>query len=79
MIIRKESQMNVLEASKMRIKNVFSNGVPVNLSTSGGKDSIVLCSLIYDLIVEGEIDPKLLTVNFVDEEAVYDCVADFVM
>ena len=64
--------INVLEAAKERIRNVFSNGVPVALSSSGGKDSIVMMSLVYDMITAGEIDGSLLTVDFIDEEVIYE-------
>lgn len=67
---RVQSNINVVTAAKQRIKNVFSNGVPVYLSFSGGKDSIVLAHLTYQLIQAGEIDPSLLTVFFIDEEAI---------
>lgn len=73
------STMNVVEAAEKRIKNVFSNGVPVYLSFSGGKDSIVLANLVYQLIRKGEIDPSLLTVLFIDEEAIYDSVEKITM
>lgn len=53
---------------------MFSNGVPIYLSFSGGKDSIVLAHLTYQLIQAGEIDPSLLTVLFIDEEAIFDCI-----
>lgn len=78
-IIRKEADINVLDAAKQRIKNVFSNGVKVYMSFSGGKDSIVLASITYNLIKEGEIDPSLLTVQFIDEEGMYDDVIEIVM
>ena len=71
---RVQSDMDVVTAAKLRIKNVFSNGVPVYLSFSGGKDSIVLAHLTYQLIQAGEIDPSLLTVFFIDEEAIFDCI-----
>ena len=71
---RVRSNMDVVTAAKQRIKNVFSNGVPVYLAFSGGKDSIVLADLTYQLIRAGEIDPSLLTVFFIDEEAVFDCI-----
>lgn len=76
--IRDIPNLNVLDAAIIRIKNVFSNGVPVILSMSGGKDSIVLCSLVYDLIEKREIDPSQLTVEFIDEEAMFDCVIEIV-
>jgi len=71
--------MDVVTAARGRIKNVFSNGVPVYLSFSGGKDSLAMADITLKLIRAGEIDPKLLTVLFVDEEAIYDCVEDTVM
>ena len=71
-----ESTMSVLDAAKARIKNVFSNGCKVYLSFSSGKDSLCMCSLTYDLIVAGEIDPKQLTVTFIDEEGLYRSMVD---
>lgn len=71
---RVRSNTDVVTAARKRIKNVFSNGVPVYMSFSGGKDSIVLADLTYKLIQAGEIDPALLTVLFVDEEAIFDCI-----
>lgn len=68
------SDIDVITASKQRIKNVFSNGVPVYMSFSGGKDSLVLADLVYRLIQSGEINPSLLTVLFIDEEAIFDCI-----
>lgn len=72
-VMRTQSSMTVVEAAVMRIKNVFSNGVPVYMSLSGGKDSICMADLVYQLIRKGEIDPKQLTLVFIDEEAIYDC------
>ena len=77
-IIRKQADINVLEAARQRIKNVFSNGCKVYMSFSGGKDSIVLADITYNLIKEGEIDPSLLTVQFIDEEGMYDDVIEIV-
>ena len=65
---------NVVEAARKRIIAAFNNGVPVHLSMSGGKDSITVAHLIWDLARQGKIDPKLLHVLFVDEEAIYDSV-----
>lgn len=45
-------------------------------SFSGGKDSLVMAQLIADLAQEGSIDISLLTVQFIDEEAVYDCIEE---
>ena len=71
---RISSDIDVVTAARQRIKNVFSNGVPVYLSFSGGKDSIVLADLTYKLIQAGEINPSQLTVLFVDEEAIFDSI-----
>ncbi len=68
------SNMDVVAAARQRIKNVFANGVPVYMAFSAGKDSIVLADLTYQLIRAGEINPALLTVFFIDEEAIFDCV-----
>lgn len=66
--------MNVLDAAKMRIKNIFASGLKVYLDVSGGKDSIVMMSLCYDLAQQGEIDPSMLEVVFIDEEVIYEDV-----
>lgn len=34
----------------------------------------MLAHLTYQLIQTGEIDPSLLTVLFIDEEAIFDCI-----
>ena len=73
-----EIDADVVKLAKHRIKNVFSNGLPVYLSISGGKDSIVLAHLIYQSIQDGEVDPSLLTINFIDEEAMFDDVIEIV-
>ena len=70
--IRKGLKCNVLEAANIRIKNIFDTGCKVYLNVSGGKDSIVMMSLVYDLCVTGECDPKQLQVFFIDEEVIYD-------
>ena len=71
-----ESTLDVLQAAKIRIRNVFSNGVKVYLSFSSGKDSLVLSHLTYDLIRMGEISAKQLTVIFIDEEGLYPSMVD---
>ena len=74
LIIRRESKYTVVEMAERRIKNIFSNGLPVYMSFSGGKDSLALATLVYNLIQRGEINPEQLTVNFIDEEAIYPCI-----
>ena len=63
-----------MEAAEKRIRNVFHNGLPVYLSFSGGKDSLALAQIVVTLIQRGEIDPKQLTVQFIDEEAIFPCI-----
>ena len=75
-IKRKVANIDVLEAAKIRIKNVFANGLPVYMSFSGGKDSLCLADVTLGLIQHGEINPQLLTVQFIDEEAIYKCIED---
>lgn len=65
--------MSCVEAAFQRVRNVFSNGVKVYMSLSGGKDSICMADVVYKLIQRGEIDPAQLTCVFIDEEAIYDC------
>lgn len=74
-----ESNINVLDAAKTRIKNLFASGCNVYLSFSSGKDSAVLSSLTYDLIMSGKINCKQLTVIFVDEEGLYKSMVDAAM
>lgn len=71
-----KSTLNVLEAAKLRIKNVFANGCKIYLSFSSGKDSLCMSSITYDLIRGGEINPKKLTVIFVDEEGLYPSMVE---
>lgn len=71
-----EGNTDVLTAAKQRIRNAFSNGLKVYLSFSCGKDSLCMSSIIYDLIRLGEIDAKLLTVVFIDEEGLYPSMVD---
>ena len=72
------SDMDVVTAAKIRIRNVFRNGLPVYMSFSGGKDSLCLANLTYSLIRAGEIDARQLTVIFVDEEAIFPCIEETV-
>ena len=65
--------------ARRRIKNIFSNGLPVSLSVSGGKDSICLNDLVFKMAASGEIDKSLLSVDFVDEEAIFPCVEKIVL
>lgn len=73
-IVKRKLGMNVLEAANMRLKNIFASGLKIYCNISGGKDSIVLMSLIYDLLQAGEIDGTNLEVSFIDEEVIYEDV-----
>lgn len=70
------STMNVLDAAKTRIKNLFDTGCKVYLSFSSGKDSLCLSSLTYDLIREGQIDGRQLKIIFIDEEGLYPSMVE---
>lgn len=73
-IKRCQASIDVVEAAKIRIRNVFRNGLPVYMSFSGGKDSLCLSQLVMSLIQAGEINPAQLTVQFIDEEAIFPCI-----
>lgn len=73
-IKRCPASIDVVEAAKIRIRNVFRNGLPVYMSFSGGKDSLCLSQLVMNLIQAGEINPAQLTVQFIDEEAIFPCI-----
>lgn len=77
-IKRCQASINVVEAAKIRIKNIFKNGLPVYLSFSGGKDSLCLSQLVLNLIQAGEINPTQLVVQFIDEEAIFSCIEETV-
>lgn len=74
MIKKHYTNLDVLTAARYRIKNAFDNGIPIYLNISGGKDSICLNDLVFRMCESGEIDKSLLTVQFIDEEAIYPCV-----
>jgi predicted phosphoadenosine phosphosulfate sulfurtransferase len=71
--------MDVVTAARIRIKNVFANGLKVYMSFSGGKDSLVMADIVLGLIRAGEINPKQLTVLFIDEEAMYESAIEKVV
>lgn len=77
-IKRCRAGINVLEAAKIRVRNVFSNGLPVYMSFSGGKDSLCLAQVVMGLIQEGAVDSSQLTVHFIDEEAIFPCIEETV-
>jgi predicted phosphoadenosine phosphosulfate sulfurtransferase len=74
MVVKREGNRTVAEAARKRIINAFSNGKKVYVSFSGGKDSLCLLDLVLKLAGEGKIDPSLIIVEFIDEEAIFECV-----
>ena len=74
-----ETTVDVCQAARTRIRNVFANGVKMYLSFSSGKDSLVMAAMVYDMIRNGEIDPAQLTVTFIDEEGLYPSMVDAAM
>lgn len=73
------SDIDVVTAAERRIINVFSNGLPVYMSFSGGKDSLCLSTLVLNLIQRGKINPAQLVVQFIDEEAIFPCIEQTVL
>lgn len=73
------SDIDVVKAAEIRIKNVFNNKLPVYMSFSGGKDSLCLAQLVVNLIQQGQINPAQLTVQFIDEEAIFPCIEKTVL
>ena len=71
-----KANIDVVTAARQRIINIFNNGVPVYMSFSGGKDSLCLAHLILSLIQEGKISASQLTVQFIDEEAIFPCMEE---
>ena len=72
------SNIDVVTMARKRIKNIFDSVPRIELSISGGKDSICLNDLIFKMCQSGEIDKSKLGVDFVDEEAIYPCVEKIV-
>ena len=70
-IITSYADIDVVEAAKVRVRNLFKHDCPVYVSFSGGKDSICLAGVIVEEIEAGNIDPEQIVVQFIDEEAIY--------
>ena len=77
---KKYLDIDVLAAAKQRYTEAFAiDGIKFTLSFSGGKDSIVLSDILFKLCESGKVDKsKLVAVEFVDEEAMYDDVIKIV-
>ena len=78
MVVKRPIGIDVLTAAKNRIIEAFSRGKKINMSFSGGKDSLVMADIVYNLLQSGAINPALLTVTFIDEEGMYDDVIQIV-
>ena len=77
MAIKKiESDIDVLTAAKQRIRNIWKTAPRLYLMFSCGKDSLCVSSLIYDMILSGELDASKLRVVFIDEEALYPSMVE---
>lgn len=74
MIRKTYLDIDVVSMAKKRIKNIFSSSERIMFCTSGGKDSNCLSHLLYTMCISGEIDKTKLSVEFIDEEAIYPCV-----
>lgn len=82
MIVKKGIGIDVVQAANNRIVETFEYAAKTNqkvhLCFSGGKDSIVLANLVYQLAVSGKIDKSRLIGCFIDEEAMFDDVIKIV-
>lgn len=78
MIKKIYSNIDCVTMARKRIKNIFESANKVQLSVSGGKDSICLNDLVFKLCQNGEVDKSKLIVDFIDEEAIYPCVEKIV-
>lgn len=78
MIKKFETEIDVLTAARQRIKNVFETAPKIYLSVSGGKDSLVLHDMVFKMCQNGTIDKSKLTIDFIDEEAIYPCCEELV-
>ena len=78
MIKKFYSNIDVVTAARQRVKNIFDTAPKIYLSVSGGKDSLVLHDIVFNMCQQGLIDKSKLTVDFIDEEAIYPCCEDLV-
>jgi len=73
--MKKQLQINVLEAAKQRISWTFDTCKKIYVSFSGGKDSTVLLHLVIDEAIKRNIKVAVL---FIDWEVQYNLTIEFV-
>jgi len=71
-----DKEVNVYEASQVRMKFLFDNFNKIYLSFSGGKDSGVMLNLMIDYMRKHGINKKI-GLHIMDNEANYDYSLDF--
>ena len=69
-----ETNVDCVTAARQRIINIFESNSEVQMSISGGKDSICLSDLVFKLCQSGRVDKSKLVIDFIDEEAIFPCV-----
>ena len=70
------TDQSVYDAALDRLRYVFSEFDNIVVDFSGGKDSTVVLNLALDLL--GSMERLPCPVLFIDEEANFDCVIDYV-
>lgn len=78
MVVKYSQDKDVCTELYKRLVRIFENKKRVYFSFSGGKESLIIANALFELITEKKIDPKLLNVLFIDEEAIYPCVEKIV-
>lgn len=74
MIKEWDGKRDVVAMARKRVENCFDTAGRIFLSVSGGKDSICLNDVVFGLCKSGQVDKSKLSVEFVDEEAIYPCI-----
>lgn len=78
-MITKEIKVNVVAAAERRIVDIFEKNKKVQMSFSGGKDSICLADMMIKTMQKFNISFSRLVVVFIDEEAIYPDVEKIVL
>lgn len=78
-MFKKELNISIVEAAKLRILDAFRKNKYMFLSFSGGKDSIVLLDIIINTMQQYDIPFDRLITVFFDEEAIYPDVESIVL